>query len=48
WSPDGSQLLYVSSRDGNAEIYSMLANGSSQTNLSRNSGADVEPAWQLK
>ena len=35
WSPDGSQIAFVSGRDGNAEVYVMNADGSGQRNLSR-------------
>ena len=29
WSPDGSQLVFVSNRDGDFELYRMGADGSS-------------------
>jgi TolB protein len=38
WSPDGSQIVFQSSRDGNAEIYKMDADGSNQVNLTNNAG----------
>ena len=46
WSPDGSQIAFVSGRDGNVEIYVMNADGSGQTNLTRNAAADNSPAWK--
>jgi len=45
WSPDGSQLVFVSNRDGNWEVYVMDADGTDQTNLSLNSAWDGEPVW---
>jgi Tol biopolymer transport system component len=45
WSPDGSQIAFLSWRDGNAEIYSMAADGTGQVNLSRDPGKDLLPAW---
>lgn len=45
WSPDGTQMVFRSHRDGNEEIYLMNADGSNQTNLSRNPGGDWSPVW---
>ena len=45
WSPDGTQVVFRSHRDGNEEIYVMDADGANQTNLSRNSGGDWSPVW---
>ena len=46
WSPDGKQIAYKSHVDGNPEILVMNADGSGQTNLTQNSAADLNPAWQ--
>jgi hypothetical protein len=46
WSPDGTQIAFVSYRDGNAEIYVMNADGSEQVNVSNNPAADFGPAWR--
>ncbi|NJM07835.1 hypothetical protein HC891_19035 [Candidatus Gracilibacteria bacterium] len=35
WSPDGSRIAFASERDSNWEIYVMNADGSGQSNLSR-------------
>jgi Tol biopolymer transport system component len=45
WSADGSQLVFMSNRDSNLEIYSMNATGSSQTRLTTNSVVDAYPDW---
>jgi predicted Ser/Thr protein kinase len=45
WSPNGARIAYVSSRDGNNEIYVMNADGSSQTRLTDNAAHDFSPAW---
>ena len=39
----GSSIAFVSTRDGNPEIYLMKADGSSQIRLTRSSGADLNP-----
>ncbi len=38
-------VLFETNRDGNAEIYVMNPDGSSQTNLSNNTGWDSFPCW---
>lgn len=45
WSPDGTRIAFHSNRDGNFEVYVMLADGSGHTNLSHNVAADISPAW---
>jgi TolB protein len=45
WSPDGRKLLFVSRRDGNAEVYVVDADGSGQRKLTRNPADDRDPAW---
>ena len=47
WSPDGSQIAFVSYRDGlqNAEIYLMDADGSNPVNISNDPGCDTQPSW---
>ncbi len=50
WSPDGSQIAFVSDRDGyysmgNYEIYVMNADGSGQIRLTNDSAWDGHPTW---
>ena len=45
WSPDGKQILYVSERNGNKEIYVMNSNGSKQLRLTKNEKPDYSPVW---
>lgn len=49
WSPDGTQLVFQSSRDGNFEVYKMNVDGTGLTNLTNNSGPvgsnDSQPSW---
>jgi Tol biopolymer transport system component len=45
WSPDGKQVAFVSSRDGDADIYLMNADGSSVQPLTLNDANDRTPAW---
>jgi hypothetical protein len=53
WSPDGLGFVYdsnyiafVSNRDGNFEIYVMIANGVGQRRLTNNAADDTASAWQ--
>ena len=46
WSPDGKQIAFMSSRDGNPEmpgIYVMNADGTGQTRLTTSGG--YFPVW---
>ena len=55
WSPDGTKITFMSSRDdsvascssfgSNSEIYVMNADGSNQTRLTNNGAVDQYPAW---
>jgi dipeptidyl aminopeptidase/acylaminoacyl peptidase len=45
WSPDGRALAFVSTRDGNPEIYVMDSGGGNQHRLTFNSSGDWRPAW---
>ena len=44
-SPDGSQIVYLSNRDGNQEVYVMNIDGSSQKRITFNDIQEWDPAW---
>lgn len=44
-SPDGERVAFVSSRDGNAELYTMTADGGAPTRLTTSPGDDSAPRW---
>jgi Tol biopolymer transport system component len=43
WSPDGTKIVFTSSRDGNAEIYVMGADGANPQRLTRHPASDGYP-----
>ena len=45
YSPDSSKIAFCSNRDGNKEIYTMNADGGSQTRLTTNAADDSLPSW---
>ena len=45
YSPDGSQIAFVSTRDGNAEIYVANADGSDTRRLTETPGGEDAPVW---
>lgn len=45
WSPDDKLIAFTSNRDGNNEIYMMSADGSGQTNLTKDPANDNNPTW---
>jgi TolB protein len=47
WSPDGRHIVFQSSRSGSLQIWTMLADGSDQKQLTT-SGANSEPDWSWK
>lgn len=48
WSPDGAQLAFVSTRDGNAEIYLIdLRSADGERNLTNSPFDENYPAWSL-
>jgi Tol biopolymer transport system component len=45
WSPDGSQIAFVSDVDGETDIWVMSSDGSSLVNLTEHEAKDHSPAW---
>jgi Tol biopolymer transport system component len=45
WSPDGTQLVFISRRDGSLEVYRMNADGTAQTRLTNTGGLDAFTDW---
>ena len=47
WSPDGRHIVYQSTRSGTEQIWTMLADGSQQTQLTF-TGSNSQPNWSWK
>jgi TolB protein len=45
WSPDGKQMAFTSTRDGNQELYVMDVEGGEWQRLTSDPGVDAHPAW---
>lgn len=46
WSADGTRIVFMSRRDGNAEIYKMDADGDNEVRLTNNpTSEDAAPVW---
>ncbi|MGD2252316.1 MAG: hypothetical protein PVF70_05300 [Anaerolineales bacterium] len=45
WSPDGTQIAFLSSRDDGVDVFVMNSDGSEQTNLTNGSVWAIYPAW---
>jgi len=45
WSPNGSQIAFVSNRDGDAEIFVMNTDGTGLRQLTDNRATEGDPAW---
>ena len=48
WSPDGSQLMFMSSMYGNPELFSTDASGARPKRLTYSNGANTSPSWNPK
>lgn len=47
WSPDGTQIAFVSEQDGNNEIYVMDRDGRNLRRLTVDSRSDTWPCWMI-
>ena len=45
WSPDGSKIAFMSTREVNYNIYIMNPDGTNQTRLTNNPASDNRPDW---
>ena len=45
WSPDGTQIAFISNREGQGEIYIMTSSGENPVNITRDPSADWDPVW---
>ncbi len=48
WSPDGSQIAFMSSQNGDPEIYVTNANGGRSQRITFARGVNTSPAWNPK
>ena len=48
WSPDGSQLMFMSSMFGNPELFITDASGQRPKRLTYSNGANTSPSWNPK
>ncbi len=47
WAPNGRDIVYVSERDGNAEVYSIDTDDKSTRRLTQNRIQDADPRWSI-
>jgi TolB protein len=47
WAPDGRHIVFQSNRSGSLQIWTMLADGTNQKQVTT-SGANSEPDWSWK
>jgi len=46
WAPDGDQIAFVRTADGNSDVWAALADGTGLRRLTSRAGADLHPSWQ--
>jgi TolB protein len=47
WSPDGRHIIFQSNRSGSLQLWTMLADGTNQKQLTT-SGTNSQPNWSWK
>jgi len=45
WSPNGKQIVFTSTRDGNQELYLLGADGQNLQRITQDPGLDAHPTW---
>lgn len=45
WSPDGKKIVFVSSSDGNQDLYLCDPNGANRVRLTQDTAIDTHPVW---
>jgi len=45
WSPDGRKILFISDRDGHAQVYVMDADGSNAARITHDDYEYARPVW---
>ncbi len=45
WSPDGSQIVFVTTRDGDASLYTMNKDGSNKKRITNGLTYSTDPSW---
>ena len=45
WSPDGTQVMYASDRDGNEDVWIVRGDGTGARNLTNNPASDSHASW---
>ena len=48
WAPNGRNIIYVSERDGNAEIYVVDTRDKTTRRMTQNRVDDADPKWSLQ
>src|SRR5260370_15271248 len=48
WSPDGTQIIFSSSMQGNPELYVTDVGGGRPKRMTMSNGANVSPSWNPK
>ncbi|MBI3406385.1 MAG: PD40 domain-containing protein [Acidobacteria bacterium] len=48
WSPDGSKIVFMSSMQGDPELFIIDSNGRNPKRLTYSAGGDTSPAWNPK